>query len=448
MSSAPNDADADTSEVPRPRPLRSLAFRVNAWYVVMFIASLATLVAFAVPIVRGAMDREDTIVLESRLERHVAALRATGLPAYRAAIEGAASLGTADAPVRVRDTAGRTVFQHGDVTSAWRTAERVTGELRLEIGVAPGPWRALLERLRVGAFALAGSALLLALLGGYYLTRRGLRPVRELATTAREVIRSGDLSRRVPEHKSGDELDEVSALFNRMLARNQRLVLGMREALDNVAHDLRTPLSRLRGAAEVALRADDPAAAREALADCIEESDRVLTMLRTLMDISEAETGLMRLERAPVALARLAAEVGELYAHVAEEAGVELVVPASAPDDPVTVVADATRLRQAIANLVDNAIKYTPRGGRVTIEVGHEGGDATVRVRDTGEGIAPEALPRIWDRLYRADPSRSQRGLGLGLSLVRAIVNAHGGRVSVESRPGQGSTFTIVLPKG
>jgi signal transduction histidine kinase len=439
MSSAP-------SEPTRPRRRRtSLAFRINAWYVIAFIASLAALVAFAVPTVRNAMQREDASLVATRLERHVTVLTANGLPAYRNAVEGAASLGERDTPVRVRDSSGNTVYQHGNVEVSVQTVERNAGELRVELGESDEPWSALASRLRPGALLLAGVAILLALVGGLVLTRRGLRPVRELADTARGISQSGDLSRRVAERGSSDELDDLSVAFNRMLARNERLVHGMRDALDNVAHDLRTPLTRLRGSAEIALRDPDPGATREALADCIEETDRVLVILRAAMDVSEAETGIMKLERAPVPLGRLAADTVDLYSGVAEEAGVALSI---AGDDGVVAEVDAARMRQAIGNLVDNAIKYTPQGGRVELAIARAGADATVQVRDTGMGIGPETLPRIWDRLYRGDASRSKPGLGLGLSLVKAIVEAHGGAVSVDSTVGAGSTFTIRIPGG
>jgi signal transduction histidine kinase len=317
------------------------------------------------------------------------------------------------------------------------------GDLQIEIAPGTEPWSRLGPRLTIALVVLLCGFLALGIGGGIYLTRSALRPVAALAETARGVIDSGDLSRRVALQRGRGELAELGLLMNGMLDRNQSLVSGMREALDNVAHDLRTPLARLRGIAEVALGSEDPAGAREALADCIEEADRVLVMLRTLMDISEAEAGIMRLDPRPVDVTALARETIDLYADVADEAGVGLSLRTNAP---VLAVADANRLRQAFANLVDNAVKYTARGGSAEVSVERRGPEVEVRVRDTGRGIPPEALPRIWDRLYRVDPSRSERGLGLGLSLVRAIAVAHGGRVSAESAVGRGSTFVLAIP--
>jgi signal transduction histidine kinase len=286
--------------------------------------------------------------------------------------------------------------------------------------------------------------ILLGVTGGAFLALRALRPIRHLSIAARSIIDTARFESRVPDTKTGDELNELVILFNQMLEKIEHLIGGMRDALDNVAHDLRTPVTRLRGVAEQSLRSNAGAdACREALADCLEESDRVMAILNSLMDISEAETGTMKLAFEDVNLAELIHEVTGLYDHVADEAQVRMTT-----DVPpvLSLRADRTRLRQAVANLVDNAIKYTPSGGRVEIAATRAEREVHLSVRDNGIGIPADELPRIWDRLYRGDKSRSQRGLGLGLSLVKAVVQAHQGRVEASSDPGGGSVFSLSLP--
>jgi signal transduction histidine kinase len=257
-------------------------------------------------------------------------------------------------------------------------------------------------------------------------------------------VHTGQVSARVEVRGDGDALDDLGRLANEMLDRIEALIAGMRDSLDNVAHDLRTPLQRLRARAESALgEGEPPETARAALVACIEECDRVAAMLTVLMDISEAETGAMALKREPLDAQALLRETRELYEDAADEKGVSLEVAAPVG---LGLEADRTRLRQALANLTDNAVKYTPRGGHVWLRAHREGDRIVFECADDGPGIAAEDLPRIWDRLYRADRSRAERGLGLGLSLVRAIARAHGGEVAATSEAGRGSIFRMALP--
>jgi signal transduction histidine kinase len=313
----------------------------------------------------------------------------------------------------------------------------------LQVGKRSDERDDLLERFRSTFGGVLLAVVAIGTLGGVILANRALRPIRDLIGTV-QAIEAGAMEARVPTRQTGDELDELGLLFNRMLDRIAVLIQGMREALDAVAHDLRTPLTRLRGGAELTLRNDgDMEAHRNALADCVEESDHIIGLLNTLMDIAEAEKGVLTLNCQLVDMAVVVREAVDLYQHVADEKRIDL--QAAAPSE-VSLAADRVRLRQVLANLLDNALKYTPAGGRVEVTISREGRDVVVQVRDTGAGITPHDLPRIWNRLYRGDQSRSQRGLGLGLSLVKAIVEAHQGRVEVSTVVGVGSVFRIVLP--
>lgn len=284
------------------------------------------------------------------------------------------------------------------------------------------------------------AVLIIGLLAGAFLTYRLLHPIRQIIGTTRSIIETGNMDARVPLHRSTGELQELVRLFNSMLDKIETLIRGMKESLDNVAHELRSPVSRLRGAAETALQTQNNY--REALADCLEESDRIATMLNTLMDISEAETGTIRLRLQELNVSLLLEDIADLYRYIAEEKNIRI-----STEVPVELQAkvDRNRLQQAIANLLDNAIKYTPSGGTVFLRAESNGKGLVVSIADNGIGIASEELTKIWDRLYRSDKSRSQSGLGLGLSFVKAIVEAHKGTVFVTSRPGEGSVFSISL---
>lgn len=282
--------------------------------------------------------------------------------------------------------------------------------------------------------------LIIGLLAGAFLTYRLLHPIRQIIGTTRSIIGTGNMAARVPLPRTTGELQELVRLFNSMLDKIETLITGMKESLDNVAHELRSPVSRLRGSAETALQTQNNY--REALADCLEESDRIATMLNTLMDISEAETGTIRLQQQNLNISVLLEDIADLYRYIAEEKNIK--ISTEVPTELYAKV-DRNRFQQAIANLLDNAIKYTHPGGTVSLGAEQNGNGFVVRIVDNGIGIAPEELAKIWDRLYRSDKSRSESGLGLGLSFVKAIVEAHKGSVDVTSVPGKGSVFSISL---
>ena len=285
--------------------------------------------------------------------------------------------------------------------------------------------------------------ILLGFAGGAFVAHKSLKPVRNLIATLR-AIESGNMNTRVASQQTNDELDELIKLFNIMLERIEYLINGMRDSLDNIAHDLRTPMTRFRIVAEKALESDqDRESCENALGTCLEESEQILKMLNTLLDISEAETGTIKLDLGVIKVSKLIDRVLDLYHYIAEEKAIQIH---SSIQDDLYINIDQTKMGQALLNLIDNSIKYTPAKGNIYINAHQEDNHVIIRITDDGIGIPKEELPRIWDRLFRGRDARNQRGLGLGLNLVKAIINAHKGSIEVTSEPGDGTAFKIILP--
>lgn len=320
----------------------------------------------------------------------------------------------------------------------------------LQLGLSTEARSRLLALFQRNFFLIALAVVFAGLVVGLIIASKALRPIARVTAVAQEIVTTGRLDARVERGTGGGELTDLVDLINRMLERIDRLVDGMRNTVDMVAHDLRTPITRLRAQAELALRSGESREMETALVGTVEQSDEILRLINTLLDITEAESGVMRLEKERVGLQDVFADVYDLYELVAEERGITIEREAS---DQIVVDADRLRLRQVVANLVDNAVKYCRENGTIrlsaaTVPATHEGDGARVviRVSDSGLGLSPQEQEKVWDRMYRGPVQPSQRGLGLGLSFVRAVVVAHGGRVWIESEPGKGATFIVELP--
>jgi heavy metal sensor kinase len=286
---------------------------------------------------------------------------------------------------------------------------------------------------------------IVAISGGWLLMRKALNPVDEI-TRGAEQITSRNLSQRLPVAKTGDELERLSAALNRMIERLEESFLYVSRFTADASHELRTPLTILRGELEAASgQLEGAPDLRETIESAMEETERLSRIVESLMAISRLDAGEARMECDALDLAELAASTTEQMRLLAEDKEIALRCES---EELVSIEGDRARLKQVIVNLVDNAIKYTPAGGLVGVKVCASNGRALLEVNDNGVGIPPEALPHIFERFYRVDKARSRQmgGAGLGLSIIKAIVTAHGGQVRVESIEGRGSRFLVELP--
>lgn len=320
----------------------------------------------------------------------------------------------------------------------------------VEAGKSYGNAEDTLEVLGTVLAVGIGAAFLLSLLGAYLLARVALRPVDAVVSSAREITES-DLSRRLPVANPKDEIGRLATTFNGLLARLEAAFARREEALvrqrrfaADASHELRTPLTSIRGYTRMlkGWAMDDPRTARESVAAIDRESERMQELVEDLLSLTRGDEG------APLDVGRHdLAEVAEEAVEAARSAANGKVSVEYAGKRVVEATFDRDRVRQVASILLDNAVKYTPEGGNVEVRVGEEDGRAVLEVSDTGIGIAEDQVPLVFERFHRADPSRTEGGAGLGLSIARQIAESHGGEIHVRSHPEEGSTFTLLLPR-
>jgi signal transduction histidine kinase len=458
--------------------INTSAFRLAAIYFTLFATSVLALLTFIYFSTADFVEAQAEETIDAEIRGLAEQYREHGLAGLVEIIDQRISAAQRT-PSRIDDTiylmtdpllhklAGNletwpAAIERGSGWVSFPVTEKVNGatevdNARASVIVLPGNFHLLvgrnlrdarLFRLRI-TNTMGWAALItlgLGVIGGLLMTRNMLRKVDAVNRTSTQIIH-GDLSQRVPLSGTGDEFDQLAQNLNQMLDQIERLMAGMRQVADNIAHDLRTPLSRLRARLEVTLiEKPDQTRYAEVLRETINEADRLLSTFNALLSIAEAEAGSRRDSFEPVDLSEIARDVAELYEPVAEENGLGFETGIA---DKIMVRGDRHLLSQAIANLLDNALKYTPEG-RVALQVENRAGKARVEVSDTGPGVPPDRRSAVFDRFVRLEGSRSTPGNGLGLSLVRAVARLHDGEIWLEdSAPGAarpGLKVVIELP--
>ncbi|GJE43661.1 HAMP domain-containing sensor histidine kinase [Methylobacterium soli] len=450
---------------------RTTAFKLSLAYLVVFAAFAFFALGYVAWNARSVLDDQIVSTIDAEINGLSEQYNAGGLRRLIAVVERrsrepGASLylvttaagehvvgNVGEVPARLLSAPGQaeTVYSRGG--EAGGSEHRAL----VRIFTLPGGFRLLVgrdveerDRLRAVISRTFGSSLalvvILGVVGGWFVARRVLKRVDDMTETTRSIM-AGDLDGRLTVSGNGDELDRLAQNLNAMLERIGELMRGMREVSDNIAHDLKTPLTRLRNRADEALRhSASPDALRAAMESVIEESDGLIRVFNALLMIARLEAGNAREIMGPFDAGRVAGEVGELYEALAEERGLRLEMETE-PD--LVIMGNRELIGQALANLIDNAIKYgnadgAPEG-RITLEARRVGGEVVLSVGDRGPGIPEEARGRVLDRFVRLEDARSRPGFGLGLSLVQAVVRLHQGTLALRDNA-PGLRVVVTLP--
>jgi heavy metal sensor kinase len=459
------------------RPPGTLAARLTLWYAGIFtISTLVAFGAFYLVISTVLSERGDQDLMKD-VREYSAMLAAEGIDRVKAEMAWEAlsdgqehiflrllsmdgrelaatdmsawrSIGTGSRALEKLKTGADYVLETLDLPEQEFQVRTVYGsigpDLVLQIGESLEEDAEFLELHRTVFIPLMAVMVIIAAIVGWLMARRALTGVEEVTQTAVEISK-GALDKRVPFKARGNEIERLATTFNYMLDRINLLIKGMREMSDNIAHDLRSPLARIRGVAEMALTTSATEEEHKAMAgSMLEECDRLLGMINAMLDIAEAESGAGEIQLEEVDLVSIIQRACELFQAIAEENSV--TIAADLPENCL-VYGEARKFQRMVANLLDNALKFTPPQGTVTVSLKADNGQVAISVSDTGIGISEDDLPHVFKRFYRCDNSRAQQGTGLGLSLVKAIAGSLGGSVNATSHLGEGSTFTVTLPQ-
>lgn len=465
------------------RPRRTLAFRLTAAYSLggLLLVLLATAGLYVV--LRAELDRStdqfladklqvlrtmlrdrpsdedglrEEIELESAARRYeqfyIRLLDEHGVP-IRTTPGMAEQLDLAELAGRVRDRPEHSISMAGRHGQAFRVSSAVapvgtptTTRDTIQVAIDMSQEEELLRRCRFWFWAILLGTSILFPLAGYRIARHGIRPVEEIAAMARRIT-STNLRERIRAEGYPSELESLAGTFNEMLERLEESFEQISRFSADIAHDLRTPVNNIRGEAEVALaRARTVDEYRDVLESSLEETVRLSDLIGDLLFLARAERPLTHLSRQRVNVDELLGVVRDYYEATASESGVTIVIGPII--EPVDAELDRALMLRVVSNLVSNAIGHTPSGGSVTLAASAVDREIRIKVADTGIGIPPEALPRVFDRFFRVDPSRSKAsgGTGLGLAIVQSIMNLHGGSAEIASQLGRGTCVTLRMP--
>lgn len=466
----------------RPNPFKRISFRLTFFYAVLFVASSFFIFYLNYVLLDQSLKSRDHEVLIAKIREYASVYQKGGQPELKDYLaEQKKGDQESQFLVRIESGNGQSLFLHipekmqnlpiaeiekhmknskidnhilnfqmrdlesddlNEVNDYESTSLPVTSGGRIQIARNTDDRDDLLERFRRIISIASVIVLVIGGAGGLILSNQALAPIRNLIQIMKRV-RAGELNARVPIRNSNDELDEISQLFNKMTEKIERVVTSMQETLDQVAHEIKTPLTRLKSSAElVLLKPSTEAQYKSALGETIENTTEIVSFINSMMDISEARAGVLKLNLTDLNSSQIISEIVELYTMTAEEKNITIEVSEL---HSFNFQGDRNRAKQVFSNLLDNAIKYSAPQSVIKIVANRQDQKNMIQVIDQGVGIAQEDLPRIWDRLFRGIHRDTAKGLGLGLSLVQSICKAHGWKITALSELGQGSVFTVVL---